>query len=129
MGNGAPRWARVSNVSSGLRHNGRANRRAILFVHGFTGRPEDTWRADGASNSFPELVWRDPDLNDYDVFTFFEQLFGDCPGLFGSGTKVSKRHNNAALRQQLLGLKFVDFHSRYLEFACRGIAGPRIARL
>jgi pimeloyl-ACP methyl ester carboxylesterase len=45
------------------------NRRAVVFVHGFTGNAENTWRADELE-SFPYLLARDPKFQDYDIFLF-----------------------------------------------------------
>lgn len=55
---------------TGLRHAGRRNNRALVFVHGFTGDAAATWLAEGATESFPRLIASDPDLADYDVYTF-----------------------------------------------------------
>lgn len=45
------------------------NCRAIVFVHGFTGDAENTWKANGVE-SFPHLLARDADFQGYDVFLF-----------------------------------------------------------
>jgi len=45
----------------------QANRRAVVFVHGFIGDADNTWKADG-SESFPHLLAKDPKFQDYDVF-------------------------------------------------------------
>ena len=47
----------------------KANSQAVLFVHGFTGNAAETWR-DGESTPFPHLICADPNLADFDVFTF-----------------------------------------------------------
>jgi pimeloyl-ACP methyl ester carboxylesterase len=53
-----------------LAHTERRNQRAVLFVHGILGDPDGTWRAKGARQSFPDLIFSDPQLQDYDVFRF-----------------------------------------------------------
>jgi pimeloyl-ACP methyl ester carboxylesterase len=58
------------NVLFGYRHHPRRNRRAVLFVHGFTGDWETTWKNAGAGSSFLELIAADPKLADFDVFSF-----------------------------------------------------------
>jgi len=47
----------------------QSNRRALVFVHGFTGDADGTWKADGL-DSFPGLLATDAELQDYDVFLF-----------------------------------------------------------
>jgi alpha-beta hydrolase superfamily lysophospholipase len=54
----------------GVRHRHRRNKRAVVFVHGFTGDVSATWLENGASESFGALIAGDPDLADYDVYTF-----------------------------------------------------------
>jgi len=44
--------------------------RAVLFVHGFNGDPQETWQQKGASDSFPSLVATDLDFADHDVYLF-----------------------------------------------------------
>jgi pimeloyl-ACP methyl ester carboxylesterase len=58
------------DVLLGYRHYDRRNRRAVLFVHGFTGGWRATWRDGGAGASFLELMARDQNLADFDVFSF-----------------------------------------------------------
>jgi len=57
-------------VLAGYRHEGNANRRAVLFVHGFIGTAEDTWTAGGGWPTFLQLIAEDPLLTDFDVFAF-----------------------------------------------------------
>src|SRR5580704_988305 len=59
----------TDNVLKGYRHIGRTNKRAILFVHGFTGNWDDTWKANKAV-AFPDLIFHDPEFVDFDVFIF-----------------------------------------------------------
>src|SRR5205807_6374096 len=47
----------------------QVNRRALVFVHGFTGDADNTWKADGPE-SFPHLLAKDEKFQDYDVFLF-----------------------------------------------------------
>jgi pimeloyl-ACP methyl ester carboxylesterase len=47
----------------------RKNGRAVLFVHGFNGDRFATWTAE-EKDSFLVLIASDPDLADFDVFTF-----------------------------------------------------------
>ncbi len=44
--------------------------RAVVFVHGYTGTAAETWKAEGAEQSFCELLESDPDFADHDVFLF-----------------------------------------------------------
>jgi pimeloyl-ACP methyl ester carboxylesterase len=41
----------------------------VVFVHGFTGDAGNTWKARDAT-SFPQLLAKDVDFPDYDVFLF-----------------------------------------------------------
>jgi pimeloyl-ACP methyl ester carboxylesterase len=47
----------------------KSNKRAVLFVHGFSGDPLATWIAKD-QEPFPALIASDPDLADFDVFMF-----------------------------------------------------------
>jgi pimeloyl-ACP methyl ester carboxylesterase len=60
----------TQNVLEGWRLKAQRNTRAILFVHGFLGDPIDTWKASQEAASFPKLLVDDPDLDDFDIFTF-----------------------------------------------------------
>lgn len=53
----------------GLSGRKRQNHRAVVFVHGFAGDAQSTWKAD-ETDSFPNLVASDPRLEDYDVFLY-----------------------------------------------------------
>jgi hypothetical protein len=44
--------------------------RAVVFVHGFRGDAQETWRAKGAAESFPGLLATDSELTDHDFFLF-----------------------------------------------------------
>src|SRR5579863_5998377 len=44
--------------------------RAVVFVHGFLGNADDTWKAREARDSFPSLLATDPQLPDFDIFLF-----------------------------------------------------------
>ena len=44
--------------------------RAVVFVHGFRGNAQDTWRAKGAAESFADLLSTDSELADHDIFLF-----------------------------------------------------------
>ena len=44
--------------------------RAVVFVHGYTGNADSTWRAEGASESFRELLASDPTFSDHHVLAF-----------------------------------------------------------
>jgi pimeloyl-ACP methyl ester carboxylesterase len=56
-------------ILSGWRHMQRQNKRAVLFVHGLIGDPKATWVAPSGVD-FLELMAKDPELVDYDVFGF-----------------------------------------------------------
>ncbi len=56
-------------ILSGWQHKQRQNKRAVLFVHGLAGQPELTWSASTGAR-FADLITADPELADYDVFTF-----------------------------------------------------------
>ena len=58
----------IRDKLSALVHTERLNRRGVLFVHGFTGDAA-TW-THGTAPSFQQLIRNDPDLSDFDVFTF-----------------------------------------------------------
>lgn len=45
-------------------------RRAVVFVHGYTGDADSTWRAEGAKESFRELLASDPAFSDHHVLAF-----------------------------------------------------------
>jgi alpha-beta hydrolase superfamily lysophospholipase len=65
----------TDNILEGYRHTERKNQRAALFVHGFTGKSHTAWEAAGnackdTKKTFFRLIAYDPDLADYDVFTF-----------------------------------------------------------
>jgi pimeloyl-ACP methyl ester carboxylesterase len=61
----------VQDVLAAFRRSGsHTNSRAVVFVHGFTGDSEQTWKHPETLASFPELVFSDSQLADYDVFTF-----------------------------------------------------------
>lgn len=44
--------------------------RAVLFVHGFLGDAQETWKSPTAPESFPSLLANDSLTNDYDIFIF-----------------------------------------------------------
>lgn len=46
------------------------NQYAVVFIHGFTGHPINTWKKDGNSVGLIESVMNDPDLNMFDVYSF-----------------------------------------------------------
>jgi pimeloyl-ACP methyl ester carboxylesterase len=46
------------------------NERAVLFVHGFRGNAEETWKSEKSDESFPSLLATDPLTSDYDIFVF-----------------------------------------------------------
>ena len=50
-------------------HGDRHNRRAVVFVHGFTGDQDSTW-TNASGTQFDSLLFADPHLADYDVFKF-----------------------------------------------------------
>jgi pimeloyl-ACP methyl ester carboxylesterase len=60
----------IEGELGGFVHRERTNRRAVVLVHGFGGDWEATWRGANGSPTFLELISRDPDLADYDVFAF-----------------------------------------------------------
>jgi pimeloyl-ACP methyl ester carboxylesterase len=60
----------TQDLLDGWRRQDQPNQRAVLFVHGFMGKPDETWKAPQAAKSFPELLLDDPKLNDFDVFRF-----------------------------------------------------------
>jgi pimeloyl-ACP methyl ester carboxylesterase len=60
----------TQDLLDGWRRRDQANQRAVLFVHGFMGSPEETWKAPKAAKSFPELLLDDSKVNDFDVFRF-----------------------------------------------------------
>lgn len=60
----------TQDLLDGWKRQDQANQRAVLFVHGFMGSPEETWKAPAAAKSFPELLLDDSKLNDFDVFRF-----------------------------------------------------------
>lgn len=65
------RWNQVTrNVLFALGKRDQQNRRAVLFVHGFTGNHADTWINARNGASFPHLIHQDNKLADYDVFSF-----------------------------------------------------------
>lgn len=46
------------------------NQFAIIFIHGFTGHHEDTWRKDKNSTGLIEAVIHDTELKGFDVYSF-----------------------------------------------------------
>jgi pimeloyl-ACP methyl ester carboxylesterase len=46
------------------------NQYAVIFIHGFTGHPEDTWRKDKNSTGLIEAVIHDGELKGFDVYSF-----------------------------------------------------------
>jgi pimeloyl-ACP methyl ester carboxylesterase len=48
----------------------RFPRRAVVFVHGFTGNAKDTWRLSDSTESFASLLATDSQLPDYDFYLF-----------------------------------------------------------
>src|SRR5262249_10311282 len=60
----------IDKVLTGHQHAARINTRCVIFVHGITGHPLTTWRASPSSPSFIELLLRDVEEQDLDVFTF-----------------------------------------------------------
>jgi pimeloyl-ACP methyl ester carboxylesterase len=70
------------NVLLGFQNQERKNHRAVLFVHGFTGDWKATWRHENADLSFLELITRDPELADFDVFSFsYRATFLSAPSI------------------------------------------------
>jgi tetratricopeptide (TPR) repeat protein len=49
---------------------GVRGREVVVFVHGIFGSGDKTWRNSRATNSWPEIVANDPDLDGFDVFSF-----------------------------------------------------------
>jgi pimeloyl-ACP methyl ester carboxylesterase len=60
----------TDGLLDGWTRRDQPNQRAVLFVHGFMGNPDGTWRTPKAMKSFPELLLEDPGLGDFDVFKF-----------------------------------------------------------
>lgn len=46
------------------------NQYAVIFIHGFTGHPENTWRKDKNSTGLIEAVIHDEELKGFDVYSF-----------------------------------------------------------
>ena len=53
-----------SEECDALRDTDRNNRKAIVFVHGFTGTCKETW------NRFPDLLHTDEELSSFDVYSW-----------------------------------------------------------
>lgn len=62
-------------LSKKLTHN-NGNKTAIIFIHGFTGNGKDTWTNTETLAYWPELLTKDKDFRDYDVYsiTYYSQL-------------------------------------------------------
>ncbi|MDG3003658.1 alpha/beta fold hydrolase [Paludisphaera mucosa] len=60
----------VDGMLKARRHVDRNNRRAVVFVHGFTGDQDTTWTNVAEHVQFDSLLFDDEDLADYDVFKF-----------------------------------------------------------
>ncbi len=66
----------LDNKLDGVWHKSRKNKRAVVFVHGFTGEKYETWTDRKSFSRFDSLIAGDPELVDYDVFTFgYETTF------------------------------------------------------
>lgn len=65
--------------------------RAVVFVHGFLGDAQNTWKAKGAAQSFATLLATDSDLEDHDIFLF---------------QYVTKDFNPPAIRNIVVQLRF-----------------------
>jgi pimeloyl-ACP methyl ester carboxylesterase len=103
VGGSLEREVLIRDVLFGLRHPPPANRRGVLFVHGFLGDPDQTWHASGSAVGFPELLFDDPGMRDYDVFVFRYQT-----GLIKAPTisEVVQQLGNA-IESQLIGYQLV----------------------
>jgi pimeloyl-ACP methyl ester carboxylesterase len=60
----------TKDLLDGWKRQDQANHRAVVFVHGFIGTPEATWKAPNASKSFPELLLDDEAVGDFDIYRF-----------------------------------------------------------
>ncbi|MCC6861147.1 MAG: alpha/beta hydrolase [Bryobacterales bacterium] len=88
-------------VLDGWQNTRGPNRQVLIFVHGFLGSTEATWRARQSNVSFPELVAGDPQFESYDVLRFQYKT-----GLLGG---ADPEHVARLLRNELDGrLKHCD---------------------
>ena len=46
------------------------NKYAVIFIHGFTGHPINTWKVNKNSPGLTDAVMSDPELKDFDVYSF-----------------------------------------------------------
>jgi cold shock CspA family protein/pimeloyl-ACP methyl ester carboxylesterase len=60
----------IQNVLIGRQHRERTNDKCVLFVHGLTGEISGTWKESSSTDGFMELLFHDPELQDFDVFAF-----------------------------------------------------------
>src|SRR5262249_15657789 len=74
-----------SDQSKFIRHS-RHNKKIIVFVHGATGTPTETWTNpnSGAPVSWPSIVEEDERLIDYDIFVlaYASPLLDTGPNIF-----------------------------------------------
>jgi len=48
----------------------KQQKKALIFIHGFSGDPHKTWRKSDNCPTFPELISDDSELDDYDIYSF-----------------------------------------------------------
>ncbi|MGG6448246.1 alpha/beta fold hydrolase [Pseudobacillus badius] len=57
-------------IANLFKRSSSQNQYAVIFIHGFTGHHEDTWRKDRNSTGLIEAVIHDNELKGFDVYSF-----------------------------------------------------------